>query len=172
MDERHFPPDPHFKAIYMHHRSLKPRWVRSEKEKKYLLKTRQWTESYQFQAWPQTRYHKDFSLAVETAPDAQDFFNDRNGQVDEPARQRAIALRNKQRQRAIKVCKNEGDIERLGKDWMPYHELPAEKKRLKIEAEDNAADIALYGGADFDEFEDEEPLIVTGEKMRTKRAAI
>lgn len=165
MAEPLFPADHNFKPIYLHHRALPPRFVRSEAEKMYLINSKQWSLSYRHQAWPQLRYHKAFSIDIERAPDTVEFFSEKTGQVDERARQAAITLRNKQRQRAVRAVANDAQADKLGKDWMVYADLPAEKKRVAQEAKDNEADLALYGGP-VDEFTDGDHPVVMGETLR------
>lgn len=169
--DKEFKRDHTYRAHYLHHRTFPPRWVQSKEENAYLLKSKRWTVSYQHQEWPKALYHKDFSIDLERAPDIDEFINERSGQVDERALQKAKATRDKQRQRAIRTARNDSDIQKLGKDWMPYHELPAEKKRLAQEVQDNAADTALYGGnSGYDDFEDDDSApTVMGEKLRGGR---
>ena len=166
MADSTFPVDPRYKGHYVHHRTLPPRFVQSEAERDYLIGNPQkgirglgWKTSYLHQEWPQARYHKDFSIAIERRPDIED--------LDERPRQLALAARNKQRQRAIRIVPTQAAADRLGADWMVYADLPDEKKRLKQEADENAADNALYGGI-TDEL-DEEPVeeaVVMGEPLR------
>lgn len=159
-----FTRDPQFKAHYLHHKDHPPRWVQSKAEKEY-LEARQWRANYQHQVWPQLRYHLKYDVVIERRPDVEEFFKP-NGDVDERARQKAIADRSRQRQRAIRQVASQAQADKLGPEWVLFHELPSEQARLALEAEEQAADRALFGGEIDEDFDDEPEQVVMGEPLR------